>query len=199
MTKRLKKLLLKNLAFSVQNRVGPEVIKRVMDKFQVGLIGKVTTRDPAAPEHFKDEFFSMLNGQLESSLVVTQAGISFSLGDRDKLGYDGNVTTPLQTMVFLLEGIVGQYGFITSDVYSTHKSGKNIKFGRWSSGFLISKEVFFKEGWDKAVSWDKVHWGFSNTGPIDIFSIDQSFIAEIINSTIKETIEEFAASLRAEH
>jgi len=199
MTGKLKRLLLKNLYFSIQNKVGPEVIRRIMDKFQVGLIGKVTIKDPAAPEHFKDEFFSMLKGQLEESLVITPDGISFSLGDRDKLGYDGNVKTPLQTMVFILEGVLGEYAFISPDFYKTYKSGKNIKFGRWSGGFLISKEAFFKEGWDKRISWNEARWGFSNTGPINIFDIDQSFIAEIIDTTIKSTIEEFAASLRAEH
>ena len=198
MTKRLKKLLIKNITNAVRAKIGPEIINRIMEKFNVGLIGKVTTKDPSAPEHFEDDFFSALNEDLNSSMVVTPEGITFSLGDRKKLGYDGNIETPLQTMVFILHGILGEYAFISPDVYKLHKSG-TVKFGRWSGGFLITREAFIKEGWSKRVSWSEVRWGFSNTGPIDIFEIDQEFITEMIDVTIKSTIEEFAASLRAEH
>ena len=199
MVKKLKRLLIKNLVTDVRTKIGPMLIERVMDKFQVGLMGKVIQKDPSAPEHFKDEFISMLNESFESSVVVTPEGINFSLGDRGRLGYDGSIDSPLQTMVFIMEGILGEYAFISPDVYSLVKSGKNVKFGRWSGGFLITKEAFFKEHWDRRVSWGKARWGFSNTGPINVFLIDQSFISEIIDSSIKKTIEEFSASLRAEH
>ncbi|MBW1799219.1 MAG: hypothetical protein JRJ85_00685 [Deltaproteobacteria bacterium] len=199
MTKRLKRLLIKNILNAVRMQIGPEIIKRIMEKFNVGLIGKVDTKDPSAPEHFEGEFFSALNEDLNGSLIVTPEGITFSLGDTKKLGYEGNIETPLQTMVFIIEGIVGQYAFISPDIYSSFKSSSNVKFGRWGGGFLITKEAFFKEHWDKRVSWSKAKWGFSNTGPINIFEMDQTFISEMIDSTIKSTIEEFAASLRAEH
>jgi len=199
MTKRLKNLLIKNIVSAVRMQIGPEIIKRIMEKFNVGLIGKVTTKDPSAPEHFEGEFFSALNEDLNSSLVVTQEGITFSLGDTKKLGYEGNIETPLQTMVFILEGILGEYAFISPDIYKSYKSGSNVQFGRWSGGFLITKEAFIKEGWDKRVSWSQARWGFSNTGPINIFEIDQTFISEMVEVIIKSTIEEFAASLRAEH
>ena len=199
MIKKLKKLLIKNLTNDIRNKIGPMLIERVMDKFQVNLIGKVTRKDPSAPEHFKDEFFSMLTEEFESSVVVTPKGINFSLGNKDKLGYGGTIDSPLQTMVFIMEGILGEYAFISPDVYSTLKSGKGINFGRWSGGFLITKDAFFKEGWSKKISWEKVRWGFSNTGPINVFEIDQSFISEMIDASIKKTIKEFSASLRAEH
>jgi hypothetical protein len=199
MTKRLKKLLIKNITNAVRAKIGPEIINRIMEKFNVGLIGKVTTKDPSAPEHFEDDFFSALNEDLNSSMVVTPEGITFSLGDRKKLGYDGNIEKPLQTMVFIMEGILGEYAFISPDKYKLHRSGTGVKFGRWSGGFLITKDSFFKEKWDKRVSWGEARWGFSNTGPINVFEMDQEFISEMIDATIKSTIEEFAASLRAEH
>jgi hypothetical protein len=199
MVKRLKKLLIKNLINDIRTKAGPMLIGRVMDKFQVGLMGKVTKEDPAAPEHFKDEFVSMLNESFESSLVVTPEGIHFSLGDTAKLGYDGVINSPLQTMVFIMEGILGEYAFISPAIYGSVKGGRNVKFGRWSGGFLITKAAFFEEGWSKRVSWEKAKWGFSNTGPINVFEIDQTFVSEIVDSSIKRTIEEFSASLRAEH
>lgn len=199
MTKRLKKLLIKNIISAVRMQIGPEIIKRIMEQFNVGLIGKVTTKDPSAPEHFEGEFFSALNEDLNRSVIVTQEGITFSLGDTKKLGYEGNIETPLQTMVFIMEGILGEYAFISPDIYKLRKSGGSVKFGRWAGGFLITREAFIKEGWDKIVPWSQARWGFSNTGPIDIFFVDQIFISEMIKVTIKSTIEEFAASLRAEH
>lgn len=199
MTKRLKRLLIKNILNVVRMQIGPEIIKRIMEKFNVGLIGKISLKDPAAPEHFEGDFFSALNEDLNGSLVVTPEGITFFLGDTKKLGYEGNIKTPLQTMVFLIEGLLGQYAFISPDIYSSFKPGSNVKFGRWGGGFLITREAFIKEKWDKRISWSKARWGFSNTGPINIFDIDQEFISEIIDNTIKATIEDFAASLRAEH
>ena len=199
MTKRLKQLLIKNITRAIGTTIGPEIIKRIMEKFDVGLIGKVSTKDPSAPEHFQDEFFSALNEDLASSILVTPEGITFFLGDTKKLGYDGNIETPLQTMVFILEGVLGEYAFISPDIYKSFKSGSDVKFGRWGGGFLITKEAFFKEHWDRRVSWSKAKWGFSNTGPIDVFSMDDSFVSEMIDVIIKSTIEEFAASLRAEH
>lgn len=197
MVYKLKKLLIKNIINAVQTEIAPALIKRVMDQFQIGLMGKVSQKDPSAPEHFKTDFLEILTEHASSSFVSTQDGVSFSLCDTSKLGYDGSISAPVQTMVFLLEGILGEYAFISPEIYHKKKSGGNL--GRWSGGFLITKESFFEGSWDKIVPWGTARWGFSNTGPINIFEIDDSIVSETIDKTIKKTIEEFAAQLRAEH
>ena len=198
MIHKLKKIIIKNIVTAVRADISPALIKRVMNQFQIGLIGKVSLDDPAAPEHFKDEFLELLIEHVNSSMVITQNSVSFSLCDRNKLGYDGNVSTPVQTMVFLLEGILGEYAFITPAIYKLSKR-KVGNLGRWSGGFLITRESFFEGSWDQVVSWGKARWGFSNTGPINIFEIDDSIVDEIINETIKKSIKEFSAQVRAEH
>ena len=195
---KLKKLLTKNIVNAVKTDIAQALIGIVMEQFNVRLMGKVSTDDPSAPEHFQNEFLEILTEHVSSSMVVTQDSISFSLCDTGKLGYDGNINTPVETMVFLLEGILGEYAFITPATYKLYrKKGGNL--GRWSGGFLITKESFFEGSWDKVVSWGKARWGFSNTGPINIFEIDNSIVNEIIDKTIKKTIKDFAAQLRAEH
>jgi hypothetical protein len=196
---KLKKLLVKNIINAVKTDISQVLIKKVMNQFQVGLIGKVDLSDPAAPEHFEDDFLGILTETVNSSMVVTQDSISFSLRDNSKLGYDGSISRPVDTMVFLLEGILGEYAFLTPKMYGKHMHKRGKPIGRWGKGALMMKERFFEDGWDKTFSWSEVRWGFSNTGPINIFEIDDSIVGDIIDKTIKKTIKEFAAQLRAEH
>jgi hypothetical protein len=196
---KLKKLLVKNVINAVRTDIANALIKKVMEQFHIGLIGKVSLDDPAAPEHFEGDFLEILTETVNSSMVVTQDGISFSLRDNSKLGYDGDISRPVDTMVFLLEGILGEYAFLTPKMYGKrmHKQGKPV--GRWGKGALMTRERFLEEGWDKTISWSEARWGFSNTGPINIFEIDDSIVGDIIDETIKKTIKEFSAQLRAEH
>lgn len=199
MIKQLKQLLVKNLTNVAKTKIGPSLISKVMERFNLNLIGKVSTDDPSAPEHFQNEFMSMLEEQITNGITVTSNGVHISFGNVDELGYNGTVETPLQTMVFIIEGILGEYAFINPATYSSVRNNTDVSFGRWGGGFLISRETFVKEGWGKTLSWSKVRWGFSNTGPINVFDINSDFISETINETINSTIKEFAATLRATH
>lgn len=196
---KLKKLLVKNVINAVKTDISQVLIKKVMNQFQVELIGKVDLSDPAAPEHFENDFLKILTETVNSSMVVTQDSVSFSLRDNSKLGYDGDISRPVDTMVFLMEGILGEYAFLTPKMYGKHMHKRGKPVGRWGKGALMMKERFFEDGWDKTLSWSEVRWGFSNTGPINIFEIDDSIVGDIIDETIKKTIKEFAAQLRAEH
>lgn len=196
---KLKKLLVKNVINAVRTDIANALIKKVMEQFHVRLVGKVSLEDPSAPEHFEGDFLEILTETVNSSMVVTQDSVSFSLRDNSKLGYDGGISRPVDTMVFLLEGLLGEYAFITPRMYKKRKSSGATDLGRWGGGFLITKESFFADSWDKIISWGEARWGFSNTGPINIFEIDDTVVGDIIDKTIKKTIEEFSAQLRAEH
>jgi hypothetical protein len=175
---KLKKLLVKNIINAVKTDISQALIKRIMSQFQVGLIGKVDLSDPAAPEHFENDFLEILTETVNSSMVVTQDSVSFSLRDNSKLGYDGDISRPVDTMVFLLEGILGEYAFLTPKMYGKHMHKRGKPIGRWGKGALMMKERFFEDGWDKTFSWSEVRWGFSNTGPINIFEIDDSVVGD---------------------
>lgn len=197
--KLLKRHLLKSIVKAVRVKIALHLINQVMDNFNVGLVGKVSLEDVSAPEHFSEEFTKSLAESIETSLVSTPEGVHFSFGNKEALGYSGQVNSPLQTMVFLLEGILGEYAFISPTVFKLRRKSSGSSMGRWDHGFLITKNAFLKEGWGKVISWGKARWGFSNTGPINIFEIDQTFIAEEINNAIKRAVEDFTATLRARH
>lgn len=196
---KLKKLLIKNIINAVETKIAPALIDKIMEQFKVELLGKVSITDPTAPEHFEKDFLDILIETVNDSLIISSDSVSFSLRDNSKLGYSGDIVKPVQTMVFLLEGILGQYAFITLDIYEQHRKKMGDRLGRFGGGFLITKDLFFKEHWDRTISWNKARWGFSNAGPINVFEIDNSIVNKIIDETIKNTINEFSAQLRAEH
>jgi hypothetical protein len=173
------------------------VVKHIMDKFDAELLGVVSKTDPSAPENFRDDFESMLYESIDETLVVNDKKISFGIGDMSKLGY-GGVTDPLSTMAYILEGILGEYAFIPASIIK--KRFRNASYvGRWDKGYLVTKDSFFKKGWDKFTTWDKVRWGFSNTEPKDILGIDINQVTSILENTITKSVEEFSAKVRAEH
>ena len=69
----------KNVINAVKTDISQVLIKKVMEQFNVGFIGKVSLDDPAAPEHFEDDFLGILTETVNGSMEVTQESISFSL------------------------------------------------------------------------------------------------------------------------
>ncbi len=167
-----------------------------MEKFDNELIGKVTLKDPTAPEHFKNQFEEMLYESIKNSLVIHDTSVSFELGDKDALGYNGITDSPMSTMVYILEGIVGDYAFIPRSIIRK-RFRNDAELGRYEGGFLVSKDSFETKGWSNFISWEEARWGFSNTKPVDIFNISEGEIVSILNKTIEKAVNEFSATVRA--
>ena len=177
-------------------RISKIVVDQVMTKFDDHLIGVSTLDDPTAPEHFRDRFEEMLYNNIKDGMVISNNKVLFSIGDKDRLGYSGLTDDPMSTMVYILEGILGEYAFIPASIIKTRFRNEAVT-GHYSGGYLVSASNFYKKGWDKFISWDKARWGFSNKGPIDIFTLDQAPIVKAISDTISRACEEFSAILRA--
>ncbi len=99
--------------------------------------------DPTNPANWRLEFLTKLEEDLERTFVLIGSKISVGLGDKDFLGYDpsGSIspddTQPLHWLVFFIEGLIGDWGFITPETYERITRRKySGQWGRFSKGFM---------------------------------------------------------------
>ncbi len=149
-----KELLKQNMMFVLREHIGPEYINLVMQEFNEFSL-HFDPEDPASPQHWEEEFREHLLQNLTSNLTVEGNVISLGLGEKSFLGYNqGEIgprdDTPLVWMVFYLEGLIGQYAFISESIYREKKGdGADLnKYGRFGGGFMISEADYMDEGWD---------------------------------------------------
>ena len=164
---------------------GPAYIDIIMDEYEKQLEGIVQEDDPTAPENLKEQFQEKLSTTLKFDTKWEGDKLQVQIVNFEELGYDnapeGWETDLMRTFVFILEGIAGEYAWIGEDFYKarakeypemeTREPGQ--RYGRVGEGYLIERERFYKEGWDKFGTFDSFRWGFSNQGPKDIFEAAQ--------------------------
>ena len=161
------------------------------------LEGIAPLSDPTAPENLREAFTELLYDDLENRTKFEGGKLIIEIGDDDALGYtdppDAKDPEILKTFVYILEGIYGEYAWI-SDEYWLARTGKipEEKGGRAGEGFLLTREDFFAEGHDEHISWEDVKWGFSSQGAKDIFDDAsrafnwQPYFKKAVDRTIKE-------------
>jgi len=170
-----KQLLSKNISYVLREIIGRKYIEAIMEEFDEFSL-YFDPEDPAAPEHWRDEFQESLLQDLHSFSKETTDKISISLGDKDFLGYnegslDPRDDTPLVWFVFYMEGLAGEYAFISESLFF-EKKGPRVdlsRYGRFGKGFMISRSDYETEGWDQFTSFDQVRFPFSGERPKDIF------------------------------
>jgi len=170
------RLLKKHLKKVLTEEAGPALIKKILDQYELELYGIAAATDPTAPEYWVNEFTELLYADLEETMKITGKGFSFGLGDKEALGYLSRPLSTesqdvLKTFSFILEGNVGEYAWITPDLYEAKRGpgSWDPDWGRFGLGFLIPEEEFYLEGWDAYASFDSVRFGFSGEPPKDIF------------------------------
>ena len=170
------RLFKKHLKKVIKDEAGPALINKVLEQYELELYGIAAESDPTAPEHWVDEFTELLYADLEETIKTTSKGITFGLGDKEALGYLGRPLSTesqdvLKTFSFILEGNIGEYAWITPEIYESRRGAGSWdeEWGRFGAGFLMSQEEFEKEGWDQVVSFEAVRFGFSGEQPKDIF------------------------------
>lgn len=189
-------ILKRNIISVAIPKVTDVIINRLLDRFDEKLGGKVPLEDPTAPENIKDAYRESLVKSVEESLRVSDDIISFSVGDKDDLGYSG-VSTPLSTLVFALEGFLDKYAFIPATVVK-QRFAKSRKIGRYDRGYLVSKSSFEKNNWDMYISWEEARLKYTPEEAVNIFDIDVSEeIDTIFSDVIRKSIIEFLANLKA--
>jgi hypothetical protein len=172
------KLIKENIREVMRHKALPHLIDLVMggydelsDRMEAG------PEDPTNPANWRSEFLSKLREDLEDNLILTGDRIVAKIGDTDFLGYDpsGTIdpadTEPLHWLVFYIEGLAGDWGFVTPEDYNTITRGKyDPQWGRFSRGFMISREEYEAQGWSKVIPFEQIRHPFSGFSPLDIFS-----------------------------
>lgn len=172
------KLMLDNIVAVVRNEAVPDLIEKIMVGYdslsdRMGALPE----DPTHPANWRDDFFLKLQQDLHNTFTVSGNRVTVKLGEKDFLGYDasGKIdskdNTPIHWLVYYLEGLAGDWGFISPEVYEQLRGGGSFKpdWGRFGQGFMISREDYRREGWDKVIPFDQVRHPFSGYSPLDIF------------------------------
>ncbi len=172
------KLVRENIKNVLRNEAFPHLITLIMKGYDsLSDRGEKGPDDPTSPSRWRPEFLAKLHKDLEDTFIATKDIISVKIGDRDFLGYDPSGvinpddTQPLHWLVFYIEGLIGDWAFITPDDYNRLTRGNyETKWGRFSQGFMVSKEDYQEQGWDRTIPFSQVRHPFSGFAPLDIFT-----------------------------
>jgi hypothetical protein len=196
------KLVLDNIATVLQKDALPYLIERIMVGFDsIAERADMLPEDPTNPSNWRGEFLNKLEEDVSQNFFVEGNKIVIRIGDKDFLGYDssGSIasddTEPLHWMVFFLEGLIGDWAFISPETYTKITKGGQYRptWGRFGDGFMISSEEYAERGWDRIVPFSQVRHPFSGFSPLDIFAEAlqefhlRPFIQKAIDAAVKGT------------
>jgi hypothetical protein len=182
---KLKAILQKKQALiqhNVASVIKHEAIPFLIDKIMLGYDGlseraELRPEDPTNPANWRVEFLTKLQTELEQTFIVTGNRISVRLGEKEFLGYtdsgeiDPDDVQPLHWLVFYLEGLIGDWAFITPEQFTRiTKRPYQVGWGRFEQGFMVSKSEYEEQGWDKVIPFSEVRHPFSGYSPVDIFA-----------------------------
>lgn len=183
--------------------VRTEAMPNLIDKIMVGydrLSDRMSSlpEDPTNPANWRQEFKAKLLQELETNLIVSDKGLIIRLGDKEYLGYtddeegDPNSNKPLTWLVYYLEGLLGEWAFISESIYAQkRKSSGTSQLGRFGDGFMISRAQFEREDWDSVISFEEARHPFSGYSPLDIFTeaLNEFKLKPFIERAIKASKE----------
>ena len=173
-------LIRQNIKSVLRNQAIPHLIDLIMIGYDsLSDIANTGPDDPTNPANWREEFYLKLQKDLEDTFIVTGDNIRVKLGDKAFLGYNesGGISPddvePLHWLVFYLEGLIGDWAFITPETYTrvTHGGIYKPGWGRFEEGFMINREDYEEQGWGRVVPFAQVRHPFSGFAPLDIFSV----------------------------
>ena len=172
------KLFRDNMISVLKNDALPKLIDQIMVGYDnLSNIAEFRPDDPTNPANWRELFLDKLHQDLERNFIVSGNSIVVRLGEKRFLGYapseeiDPADNSSLHWLVFYLEGLVGDWAFISPDTYKKI-TGRDYKleWGRFSDGFMISKDNYDANGWDRKIPFAQVRHPFSGLSPVDIFT-----------------------------
>jgi len=143
----------------------------------------MSSKDQTSPQKIKPEVVAYVRGELVSKIgkiSVDDRYFSIRAISRQAFGYpsgpDRSSTEKLKLFYFYLEGTPQEFVFITKEIYSILKPGKDTKFGRFGTVFLMPMREY-RDKYRAAVSRgarglpppETIRHPFSGAPPINIF------------------------------
>lgn len=159
----------------------------------------VRNSDPSSLEKFRDLFIEQTTKELDSiriegDLLLIEIGNKALWGFGREDAPEGPPTS-VDILVYYLEGVVGEFGFLSIDHYQMRRK-RVAKVGRFGEGFLISKEDYEEEGWERItnIKFEEIRHPISGQPPFKGFdtiagSLDFSlFVKEATRKTLLELL-----------
>lgn len=210
LSKALKRELAKNIVQEIKVSAAPVLKERLLKAYDVlaeqekGEFGPaIAGKDPSALENFRDVFAAQIDKEL-SQIRVEGDSIVIEVGNKDAwgLGRTEAPTGPLQTVDFLgfyIEGVAGEFGFISIDQYSEFRGRVPNSLGRFGGGFLITREKYVKEKWDRGtgLSFEDIKHPISGQRPYRGFNqaLESFDFSPYISKAVKDTFDQMGKSI----
>jgi hypothetical protein len=160
----------------------------------------VRGKDPSSLERFRPLFEAQLERELQATSIKGDE-IVINVGDKEAWGSgedspEGTPTSP-DILSFYVEGIVGEFAFITPEQYESRGRRSSKPLGRFGGGFLISKERYKQELWHKVtgLSFEDVRHQISGQSPFKGFERVPNKIdfGKYIGIALEKTTKRFSA------
>ena len=190
-----RKLIWENIVTVVRTEAASALVDKIMVGYdRLAGISDQLPEDPTGLSKWREEFKRSLEEDIQRTIRPADNTLKFQIGDKEFLGYtqgEGNPRddTPLVWMVFYIEGLAGDWGFITPELYNQLRGPGTYQatWGRFGQGFLINKTQFEEEGWGQVTSFEQIRHPFSGFSPVDIFreAIDEFKLRPFIEKAIK--------------
>jgi len=178
------KLVERNIAAVIKDEAIPHLIDLIMFRYdEMGKrMDKMSDEDPTNPQIWRGVFKDKLEEEAQQTFIFdgNSGIIKLNLGEKSFLGYteepDTDSTTPLQWMVYYLEGLSTSYAWITRESWEqVFPDGKwDPEWGRFKSapGFMLRGREFHKSTnpWAEELTWSEKRHPFSSSSPQDIFA-----------------------------
>lgn len=112
----------------------------------------VSGKDPSELGRFRGLFINQIEEELQKMRFEGDE-LVISVGDKRKWGFgrSGPPRSPsartVDFLVYYIEGITGEFGFITEEHMRLMNPLSTKRLGRFGEGFLISRQNYKEEGW----------------------------------------------------
>jgi len=157
----INRLTVQELANLMRGEAGAELCECLTRAFS-RLAVHGPSEDPTALEHWVDVFRNHCMASLRDGIFTTTGGTRVQLIDKAFLGYDTDAGAtdqePIHWAVYYIEGLMGDYVFITPEMYGRFRGRPpRPEWQRFNRGFMISKEAYLEEGWDRVFGPPDLH------------------------------------------
>lgn len=193
------KLIKDNIVAVLRKEAVPSLIDKIMKGFdKLSERADQLPEDPTNPSNWRQEFLDKLQKDFQENFIIQDNRLIIRVGEKKFLGYDPSGLAPpgeqdLVWLVYYIEGLAGEWGFLTPDIYDSLRGQGAFQstWGRFGKGFLISKEQFDSEGWQTVTSFEAIKHPFSGFSPVDIFqeALDEFNLRPFIKKAIKAASE----------